>query len=587
MSDAAHSSQPPGQFYCPSCEKNFAAGDVCPDDGTRLVRLKVTDPLIGKVLDGRYTIHEKLGQGGMGAVYRGSQHSVGREVAIKLVTPQLVSDHDVIKRFLREAKLASRLSHPNAVAVMDFGQTEDGLFYLVMELVTGRTLDQIIKAEKKLKPERVVRIGMQVCDALEGAHALQIVHRDLKPANIMLLAQGRDLVKVLDFGLAKSLAPDQTSTTMTNAGALLGTPAFMPPELALGQSCDGRADLYSLGCILFLLGSGRLPFVSDSAHELIAMHGMQPAPPMAGVPPQLAEVIDRMLEKDPAKRYQSAAENREALEAAIEAHRIMTPVSGMPRVSAEQSSPANPLATAVGLGVPAKTSTPGRPSASTPATASPVVSATFPTPTPTPSAQRPAHGSLEMEQLVTSDTMVAQSAPPATAMTSAVSPAMSSAIAQPKKSRAALVAVLAAVLVLGGVAALALSGKSSSSSSSEKPAVTAPETTPPPSVQATTPPEVKPPEAKPPEQQPAVKIDTTLPEVGNVVPEVTVTKQEKTTAITKTTKVTKTTPDKMTKVTKTTPDKTTKTSPDKTKTTPDKTKATSGTGSGSTMTLPF
>ncbi len=329
MSQVADSS-PPGEWYCPSCEKQFAVGDRCPSDGTRLVKLAAQiDPFIGRELDGRYTILEKLGQGGMGAVYRGSQHSVGRDCAIKVISSGLVSDPDVIKRFLREAKLASRLSHPNAVAVLDFGQTEDGVFYLAMELVTGRTLDQVFKAEKVFKPERVVRIGSQVCDALEGAHALQIVHRDLKPSNIMLLNRGRDLVKVLDFGLAKSLAPDQTSTTMTNAGALLGTPAFMPPELALGQSCDGRADLYSLGCVLYLLGSGRLPFVSTSAHELIAMHGTEKAPAMTGVPPALARVIDRMLAKDPADRYQTAADAREALEAAIDG-RLYTPPAGVP-----------------------------------------------------------------------------------------------------------------------------------------------------------------------------------------------------------------------------------------------------------------
>lgn len=324
-------SQPPGQFYCPTCEKTFTVGEACPNDGTRLLRLKVADPLVGRVLDNRYTILEKLGQGGMGAVYRGNQHSVGREVAIKLVTPQLITDSDVIKRFSREAKLASKLSHPNAVGVLDFGQTDDGLFYLVMELVVGKTLDEIIKAERQLSAERIVRIGAQVCDALEGAHALQIVHRDLKPANIMLLAQGRDIVKVLDFGLAKSLAPDQTSTTMTSAGSLLGTPAFMPPELALGQPCDGRADLYSLGCILYLMGSGRLPFVSESAHELIAMHGTQQAPPMTGVPAPLAHVVDRMLEKDPNRRFQTAAETREALEASL-GQRIATPVSGVTRM---------------------------------------------------------------------------------------------------------------------------------------------------------------------------------------------------------------------------------------------------------------
>jgi serine/threonine protein kinase len=600
MSDAAHSSQPPGQFYCPTCEKNFAAGDVCPDDNTRLVRLKVNDPLLGRVLDGRYTIQEKLGQGGMGAVYRGSQHSVGREVAIKLVTPQLVSDSDVIKRFLREAKLASRLSHPNAVAVLDFGQTDDGLFYLVMELVTGRTLDQVVKQEKKLKPERVVRIGMQVCDALEGAHALQIVHRDLKPANIMLLTQGRDLVKVLDFGLAKSLAPDQTSTTMTNAGALLGTPAFMPPELALGQSCDGRADLYSLGCILFLLGSGRLPFVSESAHELIAMHGMQPAPPMAGVPSQLAEVIDRMLEKDPKNRYQSAAENREALEAALDAHRIMTPVSGVSRVSLEApaANPAasNPNATAVGVGVPSRTPIPGRASAASPAAGTPIPGAM----TSGAAAQRSMRSAAEME-LVSSDTMVAPSSPPVAALASAVSTSPAR-----KKSRAPLFAGLALVVIGAGAAAFMLtSSKSEPTAAPEnQPEVKQPEV-----VQ----PEVKQPEVKQPEvaKQPETAAGSaagTLPEITKAVPDklpdVTKAVPEVTVKTTKTTpdKTTKTTPDKTTKVTKTTPDKTTKTTPDKTtkvtkttpdkttKTTPDKTQTTTpkaGTGSASPAKLPF
>jgi serine/threonine-protein kinase len=321
-----------GEYYCPSCEKHFAAGDRCPDDGARLVKLVAqVDPYIGRDLDGRYTILEKLGQGGMGAVYRGSQHSVGRDCAIKVISPHLVSDAEVIKRFLREAKLASKLSHPNAVAVLDFGQTEDGVFYLAMELVTGRTLDQVLKTEGVFRPDRVVRIGTQVCDALEGAHALQIVHRDLKPSNIMLLDRGRDLIKVLDFGLAKSLAPDAALATMTNAGELLGTPAFMPPELATGQRCDGRADLYSLGCTLYLLGSGRLPFESSSPHELIALHvSDEKAPPMPGVSPALAAVVARLLEKEPNARFETAAEAREALEAAFEGR--YTPVPGVPTV---------------------------------------------------------------------------------------------------------------------------------------------------------------------------------------------------------------------------------------------------------------
>src|SRR5262249_30649218 len=158
-----------------------------------------------------------------------------------VMAPSLVADPVVVKRFLREAKLASRLNHPHAVAVLDFGQTDDGLFYLVMELVEGKTLDREIAQRGAMSPERVVTIGVQILDALDGAHTLQIVHRDLKPSNVMLLDDDR--VKVLDFGLAKSLLPDVHNATMTNAGALVGTPAFMPPELVTASDSDERADL--------------------------------------------------------------------------------------------------------------------------------------------------------------------------------------------------------------------------------------------------------------------------------------------------------------------------------------------------------
>ncbi len=317
------STDPKPQLYCAICEQQFHSGEMCPTDGTRLVRLAVAaDPLIGRDLDGRYTIIEKLGQGGMGSVYRAKQHSMGREVAIKLVNPALTADPPTIKRFLREAKLASRLAHPNIVSVFEFGQTGDGLFYLVMELVAGRTLHHVIHEEGRVDVPRLVRIASQICDALEGAHALPIIHRDLKPANVMLLAHGRDLVKVLDFGLAKSLSPDTSAaSTMTSAGALMGTPTFMPPEVANGAEVDARADLYSLGCILFLIGSGRAPFVTDSIPEMIAMHGTQPAPPMTGVPAPIAAVIDRLLRKSPDERYPSAAAVRTALEHAYDAAR--------------------------------------------------------------------------------------------------------------------------------------------------------------------------------------------------------------------------------------------------------------------------
>ncbi|MBA3391484.1 MAG: protein kinase [Deltaproteobacteria bacterium] len=315
-----------GELYCAMCESSFEGVTSCPRDGSRLVRLAPPhDPMIGRELDGRYTILEKLGSGGMGAVYRATQHSVSREVVIKVVHANLASDPEVIKRFLREAKLASQLSHPNTVAVLDFGQTPDGLFYLVMELITGRTLESVYLTDGRFDARRLVRLGVQLCDALEAAHALSIVHRDLKPANIMLLDNTRDSAKVLDFGLAKSLETDAAETT--KSGAMCGTPAFIAPERACGQPCDHRSDLYSLGCILYLLGSGHLPFTAGSMHELLTMQVHQHAPPMTGVPLSLADVIDRLLLKDPAARWQTAAELRDALEEAVPLTMQMAPIS--------------------------------------------------------------------------------------------------------------------------------------------------------------------------------------------------------------------------------------------------------------------
>lgn len=445
---AAADSNPPGELYCTTCEKTFHVGDKCPTDGTRLLKLKTRiDPFLGRDLDGRYTVLEKLGQGGMGAVYRAEQHSVGREVAVKVVNSSLVTDAEVIKRFLREAKLASKLAHPNAVAVLDFNQTDDGVFYLVMELVSGRTLDQVIRSERVFKPERVVRIGTQVLDALDGAHALSIVHRDLKPSNIMLLSQGRDLVKVLDFGLAKSVSPDATSTTMTGIGVVVGTPAFMPPELATGQPCDGRADLYSLGVILYLLGSGRLPFESESVHELVAMHGSNdPAPPMTGVPHRLAQVIDRLLQKDPAKRYQTAADALQALETSLA---MMTPSQGMQSWPSDTQPSIGPF----------------------PATSSQFKHLESPVPTsavvdnnPTPSKR--GRSETEVQRIVSGETMLAAAADPV--------PATSQLDLEPARRRVRWPLAAIATFLVAGIVAFAVTRGGSDAPATRKPEITTP-----------------------------------------------------------------------------------------------------------------
>jgi len=310
-----------GERYCPTCEKSFSGRERCPEDDTVLVRLVTpTDRLVGSVIDERYTVQRRIGAGGMGAVYGAVQHSVGREVAVKVVNPTLVDDPYIIKRFLREAKLTSRLSHPNAVAVLDFGQTPEGLFYLVMELISGRTLGQVLKADGPFSADRVIRVGSQILDALIGAHALSIIHRDLKPSNVIVLdsAHGRDLIKVLDFGLAKSLSHDTTMTSVTGSGALLGTPAYMPPEVARGGEADARGDLYSLGVILYQIASGRLPFVGDSMHDLLVKLSRDSAPPLEGfgVPSPLARVIERLMAREPADRYPSAALAQSALDRA-------------------------------------------------------------------------------------------------------------------------------------------------------------------------------------------------------------------------------------------------------------------------------
>ena len=292
------------------------------------------DRLVGAVLDGRYRIDAPLGSGAMGSVYRGVQISVGRPVAIKLVNPQWVRNPDIVRRFVREAQLTSQLVHPNAVSVLDFGQTRDGIYYLVMELLSGRTLEDLLRIERRISPDRVVRIGSQICSALLGAHHLSILHRDLKPANIILVDHlaTQDHVKVVDFGIAKSLALDPSgrgNTDITRVGALLGTPAYMPPEVLMGRPADQRSDLYSLGCIMYELATGRTPYLADNIPALIAQitTEMPPTPHELGVPGPLASIISALIATNPAHRYMDAAHLQSALgQLEYPGHSSMTPL---------------------------------------------------------------------------------------------------------------------------------------------------------------------------------------------------------------------------------------------------------------------
>jgi len=310
------------EWYCPACSQSYATDTKsCPNDGARLVKLKATrDPLIGRVFENRYEIRTTLGEGGMGTVYRGWQLSVDREVAIKVVHSSIASDRTAVKRFLREARLSSRLSQPNIVNVYDFGQTEDGILYLVMELLRGNTLAHELEAQRALPLRRVLTIAMQLCDALQAAHAMGIVHRDLKPGNVVILADppGRDLLKVLDFGLAKSLVAESTSN-VTNTNAILGTPLYMAPEQIEGKATDQRADIYAMGCMLHQMLTGRPPFLAENANLVLAAHMNDPIPPLpATVPQTLVAVIERMMAKRVEARIRDIQTVHTALQSVID-----------------------------------------------------------------------------------------------------------------------------------------------------------------------------------------------------------------------------------------------------------------------------
>jgi TonB family protein len=286
------------------------------------------DPLVGRTLNGRFSITEPIGVGGMGKVYRAVQAPLDRVVALKVLNPSYSSTKDpgFQQRFLREASLTSKLRHPNTVTVIDYGQTDDGIFYIAMEYLEGRTLAQVLSQTGPLPWSRVINIAQQVCRSLREAHGIGIVHRDLKPANIILLNESdQDLVKVLDFGLVKSIAPlaegEAINPEITQSGTFLGSPQYMAPEQARNVA-DTRSDIYSLGVVLYQMLQGRPPFVARDHLELIFAHCKEPPPPFNSlrpylpVPAEIEAVVMRCLEKEPARRYQSMDELLEAMRAA-------------------------------------------------------------------------------------------------------------------------------------------------------------------------------------------------------------------------------------------------------------------------------
>ncbi|MFO0550155.1 MAG: protein kinase [Polyangiaceae bacterium] len=285
---------------------------------------KQPDQYIGRsILNGQFLIEQKIGSGGMGAVYRAAQPAMNRVVAVKILHPKLANRKDLVSRFRREARAMSHLTHPNTVKVFLYGELEDGSLYIVMEYLEGRNLNQVVRREGPLPVERAIPVLVQVCGALHEAHSQGIIHRDLKPENIFLSTNGglKDFAKVLDFGLAKvterELRPG--SIMLTQEGMVFGTPEFMSPEQAQGKKLDPRSDIYSLATILYEVLTGKLPFEAKTPMEYIQLHVTKPPItlderiPGKRFPPGLSDVVMRALQKKPEDRYTTAIDLADAL----------------------------------------------------------------------------------------------------------------------------------------------------------------------------------------------------------------------------------------------------------------------------------
>ncbi len=267
--------------------------------------------MVGRVIDGRYRIDALLGEGGMGQVYRGVHVSLQRPVAIKVLPPFNSLDPQVIRRFLREARVASRLRNAHTVSTFDFGRTGDGILFLVMELLEGVPLRVVLQQAGRIEPGRACRIAAQILESLVEAHAQHILHRDIKPENVMLLGCGGpdEFVKVFDFGIARALA---RGNTITDRGIVFGTPCYMSPEQARGDVLDPRSDLYSVGILLFEMIAGRMPVEEARPVRLLDARRDPRAPvlssvaPDANVPPALDGLVASLLEFDPRRRPASA-----------------------------------------------------------------------------------------------------------------------------------------------------------------------------------------------------------------------------------------------------------------------------------------
>jgi serine/threonine-protein kinase len=274
------------------------------------VRLKDPDPLIGHLIDGKYELTAKLGEGGMSVVYRARRVHIGDEVAVKILLRKFITNDGALARFRREARAAAMLHHPNVITIHDFGETgeENAPAYIVMEFVKGTPLRDLLETEKHFSPERALRLMRSICAGVGSAHRQGVIHRDLKPENIIVVAPDEDndfeSVRVLDFGLAKMLADAHT-------GTVVGTPYYMSPEQCLGDTLDARSDVYSLGAMLYEMLAGQRPFTAETVSGVINKHLYEDPPPLpatVSISRRVSTAIMRALAKDPDQRPQTASE---------------------------------------------------------------------------------------------------------------------------------------------------------------------------------------------------------------------------------------------------------------------------------------
>jgi eukaryotic-like serine/threonine-protein kinase len=307
-------------------------GQFCPRDGTRLIHGASEtapppdssgDPLIGQVVGDRFRIVARLGSGGMGTVYEAEHRYIKKRVALKLLHPETTSHPDALRRFEREALAASTIGHENIVAIDDFGRLPDGQVYLTMEFLDGLPLSDILQ-HGAIPLDQMLEVAIQTCHGLGAAHAQGIIHRDMKPENIFLVNK-LSRVKILDFGIAK-VVRGEAKTNLTKTGAIFGTPNYMAPEQALGRRVDHRADVYSVGVILYEMLTGRLPFCADSFVAILTMHVTEPpkpprqAAPERDIPEALEAVVLRAMAKDPDDRF---TDMRAMVAALLEIRRVV------------------------------------------------------------------------------------------------------------------------------------------------------------------------------------------------------------------------------------------------------------------------